>query len=277
MRKAFLMMVLFLFLFPVTVFAEEMPLSITVQGTGRVTVVPDLATISFAVAREGKEAGEVQKGTTEDANTVKAALLEAGLPEEHFQTAGIQLYTNYDYSSDVEKIVGYRGQISMSVNEIDVDEVGKYLQILSENGVNQIDGITVFFSGYDDAYQEALGKAMLQARQKAEALANAENAEVTARFSAQEGYQNDSLRSREKNLETDLVMAAAEDSASGSLDFTVGTTEVEANVTVCYEIKAAGSGKISLLHKTRKTKAENCCVKIPAAGEAYRQPCLSEY
>ena len=240
MRKAFMMMVLFLFLFPVTVFAEEMPLSITVQGTGRVTVVPDLATISFAVAREGKEAGEVQKGTTEDANTVKAALLEAGLPEENFQTAGIQLYTNYDYSSDVEKIVGYRGQISMSVNEIDVDEVGKYLQILSENGVNQIDGITVFFSGYDDAYQEALGKAMLQARQKAEALANAENAEVTARFSAQEGYQNDSLRSREKNLETDLVMAATEDSASGSLDFTVGTTEVEANVTVCYEIKAAG-------------------------------------
>ena len=127
----------------------------------------------------------------------------------------------------------------MSVNEIGVDEVGKYLKVLSENGVNQIDGITVFYSGYDDAYNEALEIAMLQARQKAEALAKSENAEVTARFSAQEGYQNDSLRGREKNLETDMVMGAAENAASGSLDFTAGTTEVKANVTVCYEIKAA--------------------------------------
>ena len=126
----------------------------------------------------------------------------------------------------------------MSVNEISVDEVGEYLQVLSENGVNQIDGIKVFYSGYDDAYNEALGKAMLQARQKAETLAKAENSEITGRFSAEEGYQNDSLRSREKNLETDMVMGAA-DTGSGSLDFTVGTTEVEANVTVCYETKTA--------------------------------------
>ena len=239
MKKGIQMMFLFLLLFPVTAFADEMTPSITVQGNGRVTVVPDLAAISFAVTGEGKEAGEVQKDTTEQANAVKSALLEEGLPEDHFQTAGVQLYTNYDYSSEEEKIVGYRGQVSMSVNEIGVDEVGKYLKVLSENGVNQIDGITVFYSGYDDAYNEALEKAMLQARQKAEALAKSENAEVTARFSAQEGYQNDSLRGREKNLETDMVMGAAENAASGSLDFTAGTTEVKANVTVCYEIKAA--------------------------------------
>ena len=239
MKKASILMVILLFLFPVMTFADEMIPTVTVQGKGSVTVTPDLGTISFAVTEEGREAEEVQKNITKKANTVKDALLEAGLPEEHFQTAGIQLYTNYDYSSDEEKIAGYRGQISMSVNEISVDEVGEYLQVLSENGVNQIDGIKVFYSGYDDAYNEALGKAMLQARQKAETLAKAENSEITGRFSAEEGYQNDSLRSREKNLETDMVMGAA-DTGSGSLDFTVGTTEVEANVTVCYEIKAAG-------------------------------------
>lgn len=238
MKKASILMVILLFLFPVMTFADEMIPTVTVQGKGSVTVTPDLGTISFAVTEEGREAEEVQKNITNQANTVKDALLEAGLPEEHFQTAGIQLYTNYDYSSDEEKIAGYRGQISMSVNEISVDEVGEYLQVLSENGVNQIDGIKVFYSGYDDAYNEALGKAMLQARQKAETLAKAENSEITGRFSAEEGYQNDSLRSREKNLETDMVMGAA-DTGSGSLDFTVGTTEVEANVTVCYETKTA--------------------------------------
>ena len=238
MRKSILLAALFLLLFPGAVFADGMTPSVTVQGRGRVTVVPDLATINFAVTEEGKEAEDVQKNTTKRANTVKAALLGEGLAEDHFQTAGIQLYTNYDYSSEEEKIVGYRGQISMSVHEISVDEVGRYLQVLSENSVNQIDGITVFYSGYDDAYNEALAKAMLQARQKAETLAAAENARVTDRLSAEEGYQNDSLRGREKNLDNEMVMAAGVN-GSDTLDFTVGTTEVEASVTVCYEIESS--------------------------------------
>ena len=237
MKKIGMMAFAFSLILSAPVFADDMSSSVTVKGSGRVTVTPDLGTISFAVTEEGKKAEEVQEAITEKANAVKDALSGAGLEDDHFKTAGIQLYTNYDYSSDVEKIAGYRGQISMSVQEIDIDEVGKYLQILSDSGVNQIDGITVFYSGYDDAYDEALGKAMLQARQKAETLAKAENAEVTGRFSAEEGYQNDSLQSREKAVEGNMVMAAMEDSGAGSLDFAVGTSEVEAIVTVCYEIQ----------------------------------------
>ena len=224
---------------PVTMQAEEITPSITVQGSGRVTVTPDLGTISFAVTQEGQEAADVQKAITENANTVKGALFDAGLPEDQFKTSGIQLNARYDYSSDVERIVGYTGQISMSVNEISLDDIGKYLQILSETGVNQIDGISVSYSDYEDAYQEALGKAMEQARQKAEALAKAEGAEVTDQFTATEGYQDASLRSRGKNIAENYAVMMSEDSAmgdTGGLDYSAGTTEVEAIVTVCYAI-----------------------------------------
>ncbi len=238
MRKQIIAItVVLLFCFSLAVHAEEMTPSITVQGSGRVTVTPDLGTISFAVTEEGQEASKVQKVITENANAVKDAMLAAGLPEDQFKTSGIQLSPRYDYSSDVEQVVGYCGQISMSVNEIDLDDVGKYLQILSQNGVNEIDGISVYYSGYEDAYREALGQAMQQARLKAEALAEAESTTVTNRFSVVEGYQNDSLRSTEKNIAENYAMmedAAAGD--TGSLDYAVGTTEVEAVVTVCYEI-----------------------------------------
>lgn len=237
MKKMVILAAALMMIFPACVRAEDMMSSVTVQGTGSVTVTPDLGTIAFAVTEEGPEAEDVQKAITEKANTVSTALSEAGLPEDHFQTAGIRLYADYDYSSEVEILVGYRGQISMSVEEISVDEVGKYLQILSENGVNQIDGITVFYSGYEDAYREALEKAMLQARGKAQTLAGAENAKITGRFSVEEGWQNDSLRGREKTLESNMVMTAAGDAASQSLDYSVGTTEVEATVKVCYEIE----------------------------------------
>ena len=244
MKKGILATTLILCLIcPGAIPAEEVGPSITVQGNGRTEVTPDLATISFAVTEEGEKANDLQKSITDKANAVKDALLEAGLPEDQFRTAGVQLYTQYDYSEGVETAVGYRGEISMSVNEISISDVGKYLQILSRNGVNQINGISVFYSGYEDAYCEALEKAMQQARKKAEALANAEGASVTGLYTVKEGYENDSLRSMTKSVSNSYAMEEYEEAAmddAGGLEYMAGTTEVEAVVTVCYEIDPNG-------------------------------------
>ncbi len=220
--------------------AEELIPSVTVQGTGSVTVTPDLGTISFAVTEDGQKADEVQNTIIEKADTVKEALYEGGLAEDQFSMAGVQLYTQYDYSEGTEKAVGYRGQISMAVKEVDISDVGKYLQILSANGVNRIDGISVSYSRYEEAYCEALGKAMKQARMKAETLAAVEDAELTGQFMATEGYQDDSLRSVSKGFAANYSMAEYEEAAmdgAGGFDYSVGTTEVKATVTVCYWIE----------------------------------------
>ena len=223
----------------IPVSAEEAPRSVTVKGTGKVVVTPDLASIAFAVTENGADSGEVQKTITEKANGVKTALFDAGLAEEQFKTGGMSLYTEYDYSEGYEKPAGYRGSVSMTISEITVDEIGKYLQVCSANGVNQIDGVSVYYSGYEEAYNEALTKAMKQARTKAEIMAEAEGAVLNGNFSAEEGYQDTSLMSRSKTIMGTYAMEEAMDSAmydAGGLDYTAGTTEVEANVTVSYEI-----------------------------------------
>jgi uncharacterized protein YggE len=130
----------------------------------------------------------------------------------------------------------------MSVNEIDVSEVGKYLKILSDNGANQIYGITVFYSKYDEAYNEALSKAMVQARQKAETIAETENAVISGEFSVTEEYQDASLRSMEKNAELFAMDSSNEAGTTGSLDYSAGTTNIEAHVTVCYGIAGLPDG-----------------------------------
>lgn len=219
--------------------AEELIPSVTVQGTGSVTITPDLGTISFAVTEDGQKADEVQNTIIEKADTVKEALYEGGLAEDQFSMAGVQLYTQYDYSEGVEKAVGYRGQISMTVKEIDISDVGKYLQILSVNGVNQIEGISVSYSRYEEAYCEALGKAMAQARTKAETMAAMEDATVTGHFTVMEGYQDDSLRGMSKSFAGNYSMSEYEEAAmdvAGGFEYSVGPTEVKATVTVCYMI-----------------------------------------
>ena len=127
----------------------------------------------------------------------------------------------------------------MAVKEVDISDVGKYLQILSANGVNQIDGISVSYSRYEEAYCEALGKAMAQARTKAETMAAMEDATVTGHFTVKEGYQDDSLRGMSKSIAGNYSLTEYEEAAmdaAGSFEYSVGLTEVKATVTVCYVI-----------------------------------------
>ena len=221
MKKRFLSAALLVFMFALPIHADALTPSITVQGNGQVVVTPDLGTISFAVTDDGKEAEEVQKTVTEKANAVRLAVLDTGLDESKFKTNGIQLYTNYDYSTSPETVTGYRGEVSMSVNEIDVSEVGKYLKILSDNGANQIYGITVFYS---------------------ETIAETENAVISGEFSVTEEYQDASLRSMEKNAELFAMDSSNEAGTTGSLDYSAGTTNIEAHVTVCYGIAGLPDG-----------------------------------
>ena len=233
MRKLFITMSIFLLCFlGATAYADEFQSSITVKGEGSVLVEPDLATVNFAITAENEDASAAQKEVTEKANTVKAALIDSGLPEEQFTTLNVDLYTNYDYSGDYAKAVGFRASISMTIKEIPIDNVGSILKLCSDNGVNEISGVSVYYSKYDEAYLEALGKAMEQARQKADAIAITEGASLSGQFSVTEGYQDTSMRSVAKSYSTDMVTANGMEEAI--LDYSGGTAEISAIVTVEY-------------------------------------------
>ena len=58
MKKIGMMAFAFSLILSAPVFADDMSSSVTVKGSGRVTVTPDLGTISFAVTEEGKKAEE---------------------------------------------------------------------------------------------------------------------------------------------------------------------------------------------------------------------------
>ena len=235
MKKWMLVLLVMLIGMSVPVSAEEdFTTKISVKGTGQVVIEPDLATISFAVKEENKEASAAQSAATEKANAVKAALMEEGLSEEKFAMSAVDLYTEYDYISDYRMIDGYRATITMSIEEIPVDEVGRYLSICSQNGMNEINGVNVFYSGYDEAYNDALKKAMEQAHRKAEIIAESEGVSLTGKFIVDEGYQNSSMRSMTKSYASNAMVM--EDSAAvPELDYSAGSSEIEADVAVTYE------------------------------------------
>lgn len=228
--------------------------TITVNANSEVKVVPDKAQIGVAVTTQAATAAETQTQNAEDINAVTEALKALGIDEKSIQTTYTYLNPRYDYSNsytygpatdteiaddalDTEEtesftnIIGYEMTTNLSVKDLDIDQVGEVLQTCVAAGANNTDGIQYYSSEYDAKYAEALAAAVEAARAKAEVLASASGTKLGAVYSVTEGYQNTAYR-----YDTGMMMEAAAASADEALQVSPGEINVEASVTVAYEI-----------------------------------------
>ena len=208
---------------------------VTVSASGSVKLTPDKASITFGVSTQEKTADAAQKKNSEDVDRVISVLTGRGIEEKSIRTSNYNMYPQYDYSGTGEqKIIGYIVSTSLTIQDQDISEVGKLISDCVAAGINNVDNISFLCSGYDDAYSEALTRAVEAARKKAEVLAGAAEKTLGDPVVITEGYQNTSARyAKSANIALDAV---AESAAMGPA-LMPGETEITANVTVSYEMK----------------------------------------
>lgn len=206
---------------------------ITVAASSTVRLVPDKATVSFGVTTQEATAEAAQDKNTEAVNNVMAVLTGRGIEEKSIRTNRYSMYPQYDWSEKGEqRIIGYVVTTSMSVQDQDIDELGKLISACVEAGINNIDSVTFLCSGYDEAYRQALAQAVGDAREKAEALAAAAGKKLGEPVSVTEGWQDTSAK-----YGRDAGMAVSMDEAnSAGPIFQPGETEINASVTVKYRM-----------------------------------------
>ena len=134
--------------------------------------------------------------------------------------------------SGSERVVGYEMTTTISVSNVYIDDVGGLIDACVEAGVTNISGPSYSVSDYDDAYEQALTEAVDAARAKAQVLAKAAGAEVGAVITLEEGYQNTTYRAKNEGARLDVAAAGA-----GAYELAPGTVDIEALVTVSYELR----------------------------------------
>lgn len=207
---------------------------VTVSASGSVSVTPDMAKITMGVFTEADTAAEAQSKNAETINAVTEKLKELGVEEKSIQTANYYMSQRYDYEKNQPN--GYRVDVSLTVADQKIGDVGKIIAACTESGANQFQGIYMTSSEYDAAYEQALASAVAEARQKAEVLAEAAGSQLGAVLSVTEGYQDTSARYRSANY---YVESPMEESAKASADMAVmpGEMAIQAPVTVTYILK----------------------------------------
>lgn len=215
--------------------------TITVTGQGKSTATPDIAQVTFTVQENASTVQAAQDAATKRTNDALASLKAEGIAEADIKTLGYNV--NPQYATPVcppgamcpqyinaSKITGYQVSQTVQVKVRDTAKAGAILQNLGTLGVQNISGPDFMVDDPTKVQDEARGKAIDDARTKAETLAS----QLHVRLGKVVSY-NENGGGYPVPMYATAGKSAAMDSAAPSLP--AGTNETDVNVSVTYEIK----------------------------------------
>lgn len=154
---------------------DENVRSMSVSGTGRVTVVPDIANINIGVRTEAEVVTDALEGNTAQANAISQVLQELGVAEEDIQTSNFNVYPSERYDPMTGQVEGRYFVVENTVNVKvrDLSNLGEVLSAVVEAGANNIYGINFNVEDREASVAEARQLAIEDAKAKAQAIAEA--------------------------------------------------------------------------------------------------------
>jgi len=207
---------------------------IQASGNGNVIGTPDRAQVTLSVQTENADVKAAQADNAAQMTKVINALVAAGFPEDSLKTTGYTISKVYDESSPGilnPKVKTYQVTNTLTVTLHDVSKTGDVIDIAVANGANQADSIQFMLSDAQSLVlrNEALKKAVANARADAEAVAGAMGVNITGTGTVNiyQGYTPTVY----SNYKMDSVMATG---SSVATPIQSGDITVSAQVAVTY-------------------------------------------
>ena len=150
------------------------PRSITVSGSGKVYLMPDIATISIGIHTEDEIATRAVDNNNAQAQKVTNVLIAMDVEEDDIQTSNFNVYAqlrNDDRGS--QQGTDYIVDNTVFVTVRDLDQLGVIMGAVVEAGANSIFGIQFDVDNKTEALSRARRAAVKDAQVKAEELAQA--------------------------------------------------------------------------------------------------------
>ena len=200
--------------------------TITVSGSGSVSVKPDLVHLKFLVkTSDWNVSNAVEKNAQNSANVI-AAIKEVGVDNEDISTSDYRI--SQDNSKDYPGMYTVYNYISVLIRNIDI--AGKVVDVSVKDKVGA-NGITSFEFGISDkstAIRQARTLAVQNAQDAASLLAGASGCKVGSVVEIRENYANSAPIMFKSN--------GASMSFDAATKFEPGSMEVSSNVTMTFNL-----------------------------------------
>ncbi|MCL4365729.1 SIMPL domain-containing protein [Patescibacteria group bacterium] len=217
--------------FSVSSITTQKSTTFDVVGEGKVTTKPDIASITAGIQIQAQSVKSAQDQINNAINKVSSVLKESGVDPKDIQTTNYNIYPSYDYAAASQKITGYNASTNLLIKVRNMDNINNVIDTATNNGANQISGLSFEVENKSKAENEARQKAVDEAKKKAE-----EAAKIA-------GFRLGKIINYSENLQGQPrpmpLSATIENKAVGGTPTQVepGSSEVAVSVTLSYEIQ----------------------------------------
>jgi len=155
--------------------------SITVSGTGKTDVKPDIAHVQVGVVADAPTAAEALTKNNKEMAALLETLKAKGIEERDVQTTQFNVQPKYEYDPQGRrqpKLVGYQVTNMVQVKVRKLPQLGELLDVVVRTGANQVQGISFSVDEPDKFLSKARQEAVAQAKERANEYATAAGVKV---------------------------------------------------------------------------------------------------
>jgi uncharacterized protein len=216
---------------PNQIIVSQQDAGIWVNGTGKLTVTPDIAELNLGVGFQAATVAEVQSQAAKAMSDVMAVLKSQGIADKDIATSYYNISPVYNYDKSTETLSGYRVSNTVQVKIRKIADTGKIIDAVtaSAGDATQINGVS-FSVDQPEKYNEQMRSlAMADAAAKAKQLASLGQVELGKITYVAENSSSG----------TPIVIkapGASVDSAGATTPISPGETELQLTVQVVYAI-----------------------------------------
>jgi uncharacterized protein len=200
---------------------------ITVTGTGQVSAVPDMASITLGVTNEAAEAADAMAATNEAVSAILDRLKGMGIADRDLQTQQFSIHPVWSSrgsdSNGTSKITGFQASNMVLVRIRNMDDLGGILDAVIADGANNFNSLQFSVQDTNPLMDKARQAAVADAMARAELLTLAANVSLGSVLSIAE--QGGGARP--------MPMAAMRES---SAPIATGEVSLTASVTMVFQI-----------------------------------------
>ena len=214
---------------------------ISVSGYGEAFGAADIATFSFSVVSEKSTVAAAQTDATNKINAITKYIKDAGVAEKDIQTTDYSVYPQYEYNQIVcvsypcpsgrQVLKGYQVRQTTTIKVRDLAKAGELLTGVGGKGATEMSGLQFTFDDPNKLQNDARGKAISDAKAKADQLAKQLGVSLVRVVSFNEnggGYPGP-MYTKAVGMGGDAVQSAPE--------ISVGQNKVSSSVSITYEIR----------------------------------------
>lgn len=204
---------------------------VTVTGEARIEAVPDELRVRVTVTHTDDSVIAATASVGDRTLAALDAIRAAGVADKDIRALAIRVQPQYDWKDGDRTLRGHEASRPIEVRLRDLDAWPGLLTALIEAGVDRVDSVNAEVSDRDAVAREALRAAVLDARARADLLADAADTRIRAVYSIDEtGREWAQPMPRQE-----MMMRASEDQAAA---YEPGTITITSRVQAVYLLRS---------------------------------------